>query len=216
MSATVPKATISPPSLPAPGPTSTTESALRIVLSSCSMTITVFPRSRRRSRVSKSLSASRGWSPTDGSSSTYVTPARYEPICAASLTRWYSPPESEAAERDNVRYDSPTSSRKPSLLSASLTSPAPIRRSRSSGLYFLRNAARSLTGIADNSPILLSPIFIARASRLSLIPPHSGHTPERMKLLYLSRTRSDSVLSSLSFIIEDNPGNLAVANFHLP
>ena len=54
-SLTVPETTIWPPCSPAPGPMSTTWSAVRIVSSSCSTTITVLPRSRRRSRVSISL-----------------------------------------------------------------------------------------------------------------------------------------------------------------
>ena len=48
MSAGVPCATISPPWMPAPGPMSSTWSAVRIASSSCSTTITVLPRSRRR------------------------------------------------------------------------------------------------------------------------------------------------------------------------
>ena len=48
ISAGVPSATISPPWTPAPGPMSTTWSAARIASSSCSTTITVLPRSRRR------------------------------------------------------------------------------------------------------------------------------------------------------------------------
>ena len=39
---------ISPPWMPAPGPMSITWSAVRIASSSCSTTITVLPRSRRR------------------------------------------------------------------------------------------------------------------------------------------------------------------------
>ena len=47
-SSTWPSATISPPWMPAPGPMSSTWSALRMASSSCSTTITVLPRSRRR------------------------------------------------------------------------------------------------------------------------------------------------------------------------
>ena len=47
-SLTVPDTMISPPCSPAPGPMSTTWSATRIVSSSCSTTITVLPRLRRR------------------------------------------------------------------------------------------------------------------------------------------------------------------------
>ena len=51
-SATGPDTTILPPCSPAPGPISTTQSAARMVSSSCSTTISVFPRSRNRISVS--------------------------------------------------------------------------------------------------------------------------------------------------------------------
>ena len=52
-SSTVPWATTSPPWIPAPGPRSTTWSAVRMVSSSCSTTTTVFPRSRMAMSVSR-------------------------------------------------------------------------------------------------------------------------------------------------------------------
>ena len=57
-SSAVPIATSSPPCSPAPGPISTTQSAARIVSSSCSTTIRLFPRSRRCFSVARSLSLS--------------------------------------------------------------------------------------------------------------------------------------------------------------
>ena len=63
-----PLAMISPPCSPAPGPMSTTQSAVRIVSSSCSTTRTVLPRSRNRVRVAMSFALSFWWSPIDGSS----------------------------------------------------------------------------------------------------------------------------------------------------
>ena len=45
--------------IPAPGPISTIQSAARMVSSSCSTTMTEFPRSRRCLRVARSLSLSR-------------------------------------------------------------------------------------------------------------------------------------------------------------
>ena len=59
ISSTVPAATISPPWTPAPTPTSTIKSAARMVSSSCSTTITLFPISRSLFRVSISLPLSR-------------------------------------------------------------------------------------------------------------------------------------------------------------
>ncbi len=67
-SSSVPSATISPPRTPGPGPKSTMWSASRIVSSSCSTTMTVFPWSRRFLRLSSSSALSRGCRPIDGSS----------------------------------------------------------------------------------------------------------------------------------------------------
>ncbi len=100
---TVPVWTISPPCSPAPGPMSTTWSATMIVSSSCSTTRTVLPSSRRRMSVSMSRRLSRWCSPIDGSSSTYSTPTRPDPICEARRMRCASPPASVPAERDRVR-----------------------------------------------------------------------------------------------------------------
>ena len=82
-----------------PGPMSTTQSAVRMVSSSCSTTISVLPRSRSRVRVWISRWLSRWCSPIDGSSSTYSTPTSPEPICVASRIRCASPPDSVAAAR---------------------------------------------------------------------------------------------------------------------
>ena len=92
-----------PPCSPAPGPRSTRWSAAIIVPSSCSTTITVLPRSRSRSRVAISFSLSRWCRPIEGSSSTYITPTRLEPIWVARRIRCASPPESERAERSSER-----------------------------------------------------------------------------------------------------------------
>ena len=54
----VPLATISPPSNPAPGPKSQSQSAWRRVSSSCSTTSKVFPRSDNSLRVANNLSLS--------------------------------------------------------------------------------------------------------------------------------------------------------------
>ena len=51
VAAACPRATIRPPWMPAPGPMSITQSAARIVSSSCSTTITLLPWSRRRRRL---------------------------------------------------------------------------------------------------------------------------------------------------------------------
>ena len=102
-SCTVPAHTISPPCTPAPGPTSTTKSAARIVSSSCSTTISVLPTSRSLVSVAISLALSRWCSPILGSSRMYSTPVSPLPICVASLMRCASPPDSVPAERLSVR-----------------------------------------------------------------------------------------------------------------
>ena len=56
---TGPETTTLPPCSPAPGPMSTTQSAARMVSSSCSTTISVLPRSRSRISVSSSRWLSR-------------------------------------------------------------------------------------------------------------------------------------------------------------
>src|SRR5437764_896723 len=76
----VPSATTWPPCSPAPGPMSTSQSALRIICSSCSTTSTVFPRSRSRTSVSISRPLSRWCSPIDGPSRMYSTPKSCEPV----------------------------------------------------------------------------------------------------------------------------------------
>ncbi len=59
ISSIVPSATTLPPCTPAPGPISIMWSAAIIVSSSCSTTIRVFPRSRKRLRVDSSRALSR-------------------------------------------------------------------------------------------------------------------------------------------------------------
>ena len=100
-SSTGPETTTWPPCSPARGPMSTTQSAARMVSSSCSTTISVLPRSRSRSSVSSSRWLSRWCSPMDGSSSTYRTPTRPEPIWVASRIRCASPPARVADARSS-------------------------------------------------------------------------------------------------------------------
>ena len=98
-----PLAHISPPWTPAPGPISIIKSAHLIASSSCSTTITVCPRSLRFLRVLISFSLSRWWRPIDGSSSTYVTPTRPDPIWLANLILWASPPDNVSALLSRVK-----------------------------------------------------------------------------------------------------------------
>ena len=127
-----PFAMISPPCSPAPGPMSMTQSAVRIVSSSCSTTRTVLPRSRSRVSVAISFALSRWWRPIDGSSRMYRTPISVVPIWVASRIRCASPPDrliARAVERSGSR--GPTSTRNPSRATISLRTWRPIVRSRS-------------------------------------------------------------------------------------
>ena len=133
--------------MPAPGPTSTTKSAARIVSSSCSTTMRVLPRSRSLFSVAISLSLSRWCRPIDGSSRIYSTPTSDEPICVASLIRWLSPPESVPAERDRVRYSSPTLLRKPRRDLISFIICSPISLSRSLISRFSKNSSAFATDL---------------------------------------------------------------------
>ena len=74
-----------------------------MIASSCSTIRTVLPRSTSRLSVWIRRWSSAGCRPIDGSSHTYSTPMRPEPICVASRMRWASPPLSVDAVLDSVR-----------------------------------------------------------------------------------------------------------------
>ena len=99
----LPKATTSPPKVPAPGPISSILSACIIVSSSCSTTIKVFPNSLSLFKVASNLSLSFWCSPILGSSSTYRTPVSPEPIWVASLILWDSPPDKVLVSLERVK-----------------------------------------------------------------------------------------------------------------
>ena len=94
--------------VPAPGPRSTTWSAMAIVSGLCSTTSTVLPLSRSRSSSSFIRWMSCGCRPMVGSSKTYVTSVSEDPRWRIILTRCASPPdrvpagpvEREVAEAD--------------------------------------------------------------------------------------------------------------------
>src|SRR5918993_1493395 len=71
-----------------------------MVASSCSTTIRVLPRSRRRTRVSISRWLSRWWSPIEGSSRTYSTPVRPEPLGLATGQGGRRPVDAQVVEAD--------------------------------------------------------------------------------------------------------------------
>ena len=77
--------------------------AERIMSSSCSTTSTLLPMSRKCLSVPIRRSLSRWCRPMLGSSSTYMTPVRPEPICEARRMRCDSPPDSVSALRSRLR-----------------------------------------------------------------------------------------------------------------
>ena len=98
-----PSAHISPPCLPAPGPISIIWSADLIASSSCSTTMTVFPRFLRYLRVLINFSLSLWCKPIEGSSRIYVTPTKPAPIWLANLILWFSPPDKVSALLSSVK-----------------------------------------------------------------------------------------------------------------
>ncbi len=105
----VPSKTICPPFSPAPGPSSITRSAPRIISRSCSTTTATFSSFDRARTTPRSRSTSRGCKPTVGSSSTNIAPFSVAPSALVSATRWVSPPESVREVRSKERYPRPTS-----------------------------------------------------------------------------------------------------------
>ena len=71
--------------------------------SSCSTTITVFPKSRRESNTFINLSVSFGCNPILGSSKIYIDPTKLLPKEVAKLIRCDSPPDNVAEFRFSVK-----------------------------------------------------------------------------------------------------------------
>ena len=178
---TVPEWTIAPPCSPAPGPMSTTWSATAMVSSSCSTTMTVLPSSRRRISVSISRRLSRWCSPIDGSSSTYSTPTRPEPIWLARRMRWASPPARVAVPRDERQVVEADVEQEPQpgvdLLEHRLGDHAVA-------LGQLERRRATAGGLADRHRRQLGDVAPADRDRqvngLSRAPSHAGHGTSRM------------------------------------
>ena len=99
----VPSAITVPPFAPAPGPSSMTQSALRMSSRSCSTTTTELPLAARAVIVFRSPTTLLGCSPTEGSSSTYSIPVVLSRTVEVSSMRCRSPVDSEAPGRSRVR-----------------------------------------------------------------------------------------------------------------
>ena len=178
MSATVPSAITRPPSAPAPGPISTSQSAADSICASWSTNATEFP-SATKSRITPfSPSTFDGCRPMDGSSKTYNTPVVRLRTARARYIRWRSPVESVDEARSRLRYPSPKSSSRPA---ATLNDPQMLSAMG-------RISAGSDTGTpstqfdASESVILhaassdMPRSFGARAAAHRRVPPQSGQT----------------------------------------
>ena len=98
-----PSAITVPPLVPAAGPISMTQSALRMISRSCSTTTTELPFPARAVIVLRSPATLLGCSPTEGSSSTYSMPVVLARTVEVSSIRCRSPVDSEAPARSRVR-----------------------------------------------------------------------------------------------------------------
>ena len=170
ISSAVPWAITFPPCTPAPGPISITISAAYIVSSSCSTTITVFPKSLNLFNVAKSLSLSLWCNPILGSSNIYSTPVNPEPICVAKRILWASPPDNVPADLESVKYSKPTSIKNWSLASISFKICSAI-------IFFVLLNCKSFRyffilfiGISVNSWIFFVPTVTAKLSFFNLAP----------------------------------------------
>ena len=63
----------------------------------------MFPSSLSLFKVESNFLLSLWWSPIEGSSKTYKTPVKPDPICDASLILWDSPPDKVPDVLDNVK-----------------------------------------------------------------------------------------------------------------
>src|SRR5258708_35673016 len=120
----------------------------------------------------------------EGSSRTYNTPVKPEPICDANLIRCASPPESVAAPRCSVRYSRPTSTRNCSRSRISRKIILEISCSLGEillGKLEINNNAFSIA-ILETSIIDLSKSVMEIASFFSRPPLQSGQTSKRINL----------------------------------
>ena len=65
--------------------------------------MTVLPRSRNLFNAVISFTLSFWCNPIEGSSKTYNTPVKPDPICEANLILWASPPDKVPDSLDNVK-----------------------------------------------------------------------------------------------------------------
>ena len=99
----------------------------------------------------------------------------FEPICVARRMRWDSPPESDAAPRERLRYPMPTLSRKRSRSRISFRILPAISRSRGVSARSSKNAITSEMVSEATSSMGRPPTRTASASGFRRRPRHAGH-----------------------------------------
>src|ERR687895_1592116 len=189
---TVPSKQTVPPAVPAPGPRSTTWSAIAIVSGSCSTTSTVLPLSRSCSSRSFIRWTSCGCRPMVGSSKTYVTSVSDDPRWRIILVRCASPPDRVPDGRSSERYPNPISANESKRCCSPMSSGATDGSARPR-----TQSARSLTCIAQASAMLIPAIFDDRASLVSRVPSHSGQVVNVTARSTKARTWGCSASTSL-------------------
>ena len=167
---TVPSNTTSPPALPAPGPRSTTWSAIAIVSGLCSTTSTVLPLSRSRSSRSFIRWMSCGCRPDGGLVEDVGDVGQRgaelaDHLDALRLAARQRARRPVAARGSRARSPRTSRGSRPAPAAAA---PPTARRGRAP------TPARSLICIAQASAMLIPAIFDERASSLSRVPSQSG------------------------------------------
>ena len=118
---------------------------------SCSTTINVFPKSLISFNEFINFSLSLWWSPILGSSNTYNTPVKWDPIWVASLIRCASPPDKVPALLDRVKYSNPTFCKNDSLSPISFNIKFAIWACSSPNFKLLKNLINSFIDIEVTS-----------------------------------------------------------------
>src|SRR3990167_9873184 len=145
----------------------------------------------------------------DGSSNTYITPERPEPICVASRTRCASHPASVTEERSSVKYSSPTSIKNCKRLPTSFKiGPAIFEASflfEKSSVTFFTKINESSADILEKSEIFFSPTKTASTSGFKRLPLQDGQGSKVMYRSISTRVHSESVSFQRLFKLEITP-----------
>ena len=120
------------------------------------------------------FSLSLWWRPILGSSSTYKTPTKAEPIWVANLILWASPPDRVPAFLDNVKYSKPTFFKNDALSFISFNISWAINWFFSLKCKFSIKFSKSFIDKLVTSIMFLPPIKTDKTSFFNLLPLHLG------------------------------------------